>query len=125
MMNRVFVYKQVTVNLEEHVQFPCPTKDPIITIEEFKHEDSNDAAVNENRDDKTIGLEDIPSPTGPEVDETDQHTPMLMFEENEEHVTHEDSNDVVVNENGDDKTNGIEDIPSPTNDVKRNYRDIV
>ncbi|KAK2431512.1 hypothetical protein P8452_44671 [Trifolium repens] len=56
----VFVYKQVTINLEEHVQFPCPTKDPITTIEESKHEDSN----------KTIGLEDIPSPTDPEVDET-------------------------------------------------------
>ncbi|MCI44220.1 CCP, partial [Trifolium medium] len=110
----VFVYKQVTVNLEEHVQFPCPKKDPIITIEEFKHEDSNDAAVNENCDDKIIGIEDIPSPNAPEVDETGQDTP--MFEENEEHVTHEDSNDAAVNEheNRDDKTIGIEDIPSPT-----------
>ncbi|MCI41973.1 CCP [Trifolium medium] len=37
-----------------------------------------------------------------------------MFEENEEHITHEDSNDAAVNENCDDKTIGIEDIPSPT-----------
>jgi hypothetical protein len=64
------VYKQVTINLEEHVQFPCPTKDPITTIEESKHEDSNNPVVNENHDDKTIGLEDIPSPIDPEVDET-------------------------------------------------------
>ncbi|MCI90103.1 hypothetical protein A2U01_0111394, partial [Trifolium medium] len=69
-------------------------KDPIMTIEEFKHEDSNDVVVNENRDDKTIGIEDIPSPTALEVDDTDQDTP--MFEENEEHVTHEDSNDAAV-----------------------------
>ncbi|CAJ2634157.1 unnamed protein product [Trifolium pratense] len=39
----VFVYKQGTVNLEENVQFTCPTKDPIMT--------SNDASVSENCDD--------------------------------------------------------------------------
>jgi hypothetical protein len=74
-------------------------------------EDSNDASVNENHDHKIIGIEDIiPSPTAPEVlDETDQDTP--MFEEVEEHVTHEDSNDAAVNENEnhDDKIIGIED----------------
>ncbi|MCI55541.1 hypothetical protein A2U01_0076792, partial [Trifolium medium] len=90
----VFVYKQGTVNWEEHVQFTCPMKDPIMTIEDFKHEDSNDTAVNEDHDDKTIGIEDIPSSTASEVDETDQDTP--MFEENEEHITHEDSNDAAV-----------------------------
>jgi hypothetical protein len=70
----VFVYKQGTVNWEEYVQFTCPTKDPIMTIEDFKHEDSNDAAVNENRDDQIIGIEDIPSPNTPKVDVT-QDTP--------------------------------------------------
>jgi hypothetical protein len=39
----VFVYKQGTVKWEEHVQFMCPTKDPIVRIEEFKHEDFDDA----------------------------------------------------------------------------------
>ncbi|WJX64586.1 hypothetical protein P8452_49346 [Trifolium repens] len=103
----VYVYKQGTVNWKEHVQFMCPTKDPNMTIE-----DSNDASVNENHDDKIIGIEGIiPSPTAPEVlDETDQDTP--MFEENKEHVTHEDSNDASVNEheNRDDKIIGIEDL---------------
>ncbi|MCI87422.1 CCP, partial [Trifolium medium] len=63
--------------------------------EHVTHEDSNDDAVNENEnlDDKTIGIEDIPSPTAPEIDETDQDTP--MFEENGEHVTREDSNDAA------------------------------
>ncbi|MCI13284.1 CCP, partial [Trifolium medium] len=84
-----------------------------MTIDDFKHDDSNDAVVNENLDDKTIGIEDIPSLTAPEVDETEQHT--HMFEENEEHVTHENSNDAAVNENENryDKTIGTEDIPSP------------
>ncbi|CAJ2634163.1 unnamed protein product [Trifolium pratense] len=105
----VFVDKQGIVNLEEHVQFTCPTtKDPIMTIDDFKHDDSNEnPAVNENRVDKTIGIEDIPSPTAPEVDETEQYT--HMFEENE------NSNDAAVNENENryDKTIGTEDIPSP------------
>ncbi|XP_045787086.1 TMV resistance protein N-like isoform X2 [Trifolium pratense] len=105
----VFVDKQGIVNLEEHVQFTCPTtKDPIMTIDDFKHDDSNEnPAVNENRVDKTIGIEDIPSPTAPEVDETEQYTHML--EENE------NSNDAAVNENENhyDKTIGTEYIPSP------------
>jgi hypothetical protein len=45
-----------------------------MTIEDFKHDDSNDAADNENRDDITIGIDDIPNPTNQEVDET-QDTP--------------------------------------------------
>ncbi|MCI55406.1 CCP, partial [Trifolium medium] len=44
--------------------------------EHVTHEESNDAAVkeNENRDDKTIGTEDIPSPIAPDIDEI-QDTP--------------------------------------------------
>ncbi|MCH83956.1 TMV resistance protein N-like [Trifolium medium] len=113
----VFVYKQGTANWKEHVQFMCPTKDPIMTIEEFKHEDSNDATINENEnhDDKTICIEDIPSSTGPEVDEIDHDTPMFEEKDEHEHITHEDFNDAAVNEteNRDDKIIGIEDIPSP------------
>jgi len=48
--------------------------------------------------------------------------PTPMFEENEEHITHETNDDAVI-ENHDDKTNGIEDNPSPTGPEVEKTRD--
>ncbi|MCI59679.1 CCP, partial [Trifolium medium] len=43
------------------------------------HEDSNDASVDENVDDKTIGVEVILSPTAPDVDEIQDTYPSGFF----------------------------------------------
>nr|WIL60005.1 nodulation protein [Melilotus officinalis] len=51
----------------------------------------------------------------------DRTTP--MFEENQEHITHEDSNNASINENHDDETIGIAGIVSPTGLEADNARD--